>query len=165
MMELGPLVPRIGVRTVADVCAVGGWMTAREVKPLAPTTGVKTIEEICAAADIWPSLNGVADAIETGVPLIRELDTMAVASEVGAIERAGMDDSTLTLAGTPTAGIVDSPGMTADVGTTGVGTTDVGMTGVGTPDSDVSTGPGTLKPMLLRIPLIVAEVSGWEEKP
>ena len=159
-------------------------MTAREVKPLAPITGVKTIEEICAAAEIWPSLNGVADAIETGVPLIRVLDTMAAASEMGAFERAGMDDSTLTLAGRPTAGIVDGPGMTTDVGTpdievsTGPGmTTDVGTpdievstgpgmtTDVGTPDIEVSTGPGTLKPMLLRISLIVAEVSGWEEKP
>ena len=97
----------------------------------------------------------MADAIETGVPLIREMDTIAAASEVGAFERVGLVDSTLTLAGTPTAGIVDSAGMTTDVGTTGVGT----------PDGDASTGTGTLKPELLRISLIVAEVSGWEEEP
>ena len=52
MTELRPLAPRIGVRIVADVCTVGGSMTAREVRPLAPTTGVKTMEEICAAAEI-----------------------------------------------------------------------------------------------------------------
>ena len=108
-------------------------MTAREVKPLTPTTGVKIVKEIWAAPEIWPSLNGVADATETGVPLIRALDTM-----VGAFESAGMDDSTLRLAGTPTAGIVDRPGMTTDV---------------------VSTGPGTLNSEPMTLPLSVAEVS------
>ena len=128
-----------GDPTAGEASTLGGWMTAREVKPLTPTTGVKIVEEIAAAPEIWPSLNGVADATENGVPLIRALDTM-----VGAFESAGMDDSTLILAGTTTAGIVDRPGMT----------TDLGM-----PDGDVSTGPGTLKPELMTLSLSVAEVS------
>lgn len=154
-------------------------MTAREVKPLTPTTGVKIIEEIWAAPEIWPSLNGVADATETGVPLIGALGTM-----VGAFESAGMDDAMLTLAGTPTTGIVDRPGMTADVGkpdgdvSTGPGTlkpelmtlplsvVEVSMAGdAGTLGDDVSTGPGITETSLLRISLTEAEVSGLEEKP
>ena len=121
----------------------------------------------------------MADATATGVPLIRALDTM-----VGAFESAGMDDSTLTLAGTPTAGIVDRPGMTADVGkpdgdvSTGPRTlkpepmklplsmTKVSMAGdAGTLGSDVSTGPEILETALLRISLTEAEISGLEEKP
>lgn len=117
-------------------------MTAREVKPLTPTTGVKTVEENCAAAEICPSLNGVADAIGTGVPLIRALDTMAAASEVGGFGSAGVNDSTLTLTGMPGAGVLDKPGMTTDVRT---------------PDSDVSTGPGIMEPELLMIALSVAD--------
>ena len=77
----------------------------------------------------------MADAIENGVPLVRALDMMAAASEVGAFESAGMDGSTLKLAGTPTAGIVDRPGMI----------TDVGAIEIGKPDGDVSTGPRILE--------------------
>ena len=119
-------------------------MTAREVKPLTPTTGVRTVEGTCAAAEICPSLKAVADAIKTGVSLIRALDMMAAASEVGAFASAGVDDSTLILTGTPIGGMVDKPGMT----------TDARM-----PEGDVSTGPATLKPELLTIPLSVVEVS------
>ena len=130
-----------GDPTAREAGTVDDWMTAREVKLLTPTTGVKTVEE--AAAEICPSLNGVADAIVTGVPLVRVLDMMAAASEVGAIASAGVNDSTLTLTGTPIAGVVDEPGLTTDVRT---------------PNSDVSTGLGILEPELLTFPLSVAEV-------
>ena len=167
-----------------EASTVGDWMTAREVKPLTPTTGVKTVEEYCAAAEVCPSLNGVADAIETGVPLVRALDMMAAVSEVGAFASADVDDATLTLTGAPTAGMVDKPGIITDVGTpdgdvsTGPGTLKpelltIALTGVevsmvtdaGTLGSDVSTDPGIFKIELLSISLTMAEVSGLEEKP
>ncbi len=200
-MELRPLAPRIGVRPLADgigifdrladgrpaareASTVGDWMTAREVKPLTPTTGVKTVEEDFAAAEICPTLNGVADASENGVPLARALDMMAAASEVGAFASAGVDSLTLALAGTLIAGMVDEPGMTTDAGTlNGDVSTSPGIsrlellrillnveevfmtTDAGTLGSDVSTGPGILKTELLKIAVSVAEVSGLDEMP
>lgn len=162
----------------------GGNPTAREVKPLMPTTGVRNVEEICAAAEIGPSLNGRVVVSEIGGPLARTLDMMAAASEVRAFPSAGVDDSTLTLAGTPIADMVGKMGMTTDGGklgsdvSTGPGklrpevprislsaaeasiTTDAGTLGI-----DVSTGPGRVKIGLFRILSFVAEVSGLEEKP
>ena len=200
-MELRPLAPKVGAGPLADgirlfdglavgdptareASTVGGWITAREVKPLTPTTGGKTVEENVAAAENCPSVNGVADAIETGVPVVRALDMIVAASEVGAFASAGVDDSTLKLTGTPIAGMVDKPGMKTDEGppdgdvSTGPGTlkpefltiplsvAEVSMAAdADTLGSDVSTGPGILNIELLRISLIVAEVSGLEEKP
>ena len=173
-----------GRPTAREASTVGGWMTAREVKPLRPTTGVKTVEEDCAAAEICPTLNGMADVSENGVPFARALEMMAAASEVGAFASAGVDSSTLTFAGTPKVGIVDKSEATTDAGmlngdvssSPGIlrlellrnlpNVAEVFMTtDAGTFGSDVSTGPGILKKGLLRISLSVAEVSGLEEKP
>ena len=155
MMELRPLAPRIDVRPLTDgigvfVGLVAGNPTAREVKPLTPTTGVRIVEEIRAAVAICPLLDGTVDASEMGGPLARTLDMMTAASEVRTFPNAGVDDSMLTLTGTPIAGMVGKTGMTIDVGKLG---------------GDVSTGPGTVKIGLLGISPFVAEISGFEEKP
>ena len=155
MMELGPPGPRIDVGPLINGIGVFGGLvagnpTAREVKPLTPTTGVRMVEEICAAAPTCPLLDRTVDANGMGRPLARTLDMMTAASEVRTFPNAGVDDSMLTLAGTPTAEMVGKTGMTIDVGKLG---------------GDVSTGPGTVKIGLLGISPFVAEISGFEEKP